>query len=192
MFKALTDGSVAKMSGGRIPKMTSAQAAGLVGSWIVETGRKGLQNLDVVEQGSGRGRGLSQYTGARRVPYDQAVAAAKAQGKDPNSAQWQLQYFVNEYVGKYDRNGQSLIGWTKVFEQMPKVGTPADYARYVTGSAASGSGYFRPGVPKHDRRSQAAQEVFQHYTRKRVNTPDQQGLYQPQSVGKQGPGMMSP
>lgn len=165
IFKALTDGTVSKMTANRIPKMTAAQAAGLVGSWIIETGRPGLQNLDVVEQGSGRGRGLSQYTGVRRGPYDQAVAAARAAGKDPNSAQWQLEYFAKEYLNK------DLIGWTRVFENAPKSGSPADYAKYYTGSAQQGTGYFRPGVPHWDRRMQAAMEVFKHYTGQATSAP---------------------
>jgi hypothetical protein len=164
IFKALTDGTVTKLSGGRIPKMTPAAAAGLVGSWVIETGRRGLERLDVVEAGTGRGRGLSQYTGVRRTPYDQAVAAAKASGRDPNSAQWQVEYFAKEYMNR------DLIGWTRVFESMPKTGSPADYAKYFTGSAASGTGYFRPGVPHWDRRMQAAKEVFEHYASPKPST----------------------
>ena len=163
LWKSLTDGSVQKMSNGRIPKMTPQQAAGLIGSWIVETGRNGLDRLDVVEKGSAKGRGLSQYTGVRRTPYDMAVSAAKARGDDVNSAQWQLKYFVEEYVGKHDKNGNSLIGWTRVFEQAPKDGTPQTFANYFTGSAAANKGYFRPSIPHTDRRQAAAQEVFQHY-----------------------------
>lgn len=173
IFKALTDGTVSKMTANRIPKMTPSQAAGLVGSWIIETGRPGLQNLDVVEQGSGRGRGLSQYTGVRRGPYDQAVSAARAAGKDPNSAQWQLEYFAKEYLNK------DLIGWTKVFENAPKSGSPADYAKYYTGSAQQGSGYFRPGTPHWDRRMQAAMEVFKHYSGQGTTAPKQTTPAQP-------------
>ncbi|AGF91066.1 hypothetical protein SXHG_00044, partial [Synechococcus phage MRHenn-2013a] len=158
IYKALTDGTVAKLTGGRIPTMNAAQAAGLVGSWLIETGRKDLRNLDVVEAGTGRGRGLSQYTGVRRTPYDKAVKQARAAGQDPNSAQWQIKYFAQEYMNK------DLIGWTKVFEKMPKnLKTPGEYAKYFTGSAAEGKGYFRPGVPHTDRRMQAADEVFRHY-----------------------------
>jgi hypothetical protein len=166
IFKSLTDGTVSKMTGGRIPQMTPTQAAGLIGSWVIETGRKDLTNLDVVEAGSGRGRGLSQYTGVRRTPYDQAAASARAAGKDPNSAQWQLEYFAKEYMNR------DLIGWTRVFENMPKnLKNPGDYAKYFTGSAAEGKGYFRPGVPHTDRRIQAAQEVLRHYTAPKTQAP---------------------
>lgn len=168
IFKSLTDGTVTKLTGGRIPQMNPTQAAGLIGSWVIETGRKDLTNLDVVEAGSGRGRGLSQYTGVRRTPYDQAAAAARAAGKDPNSAQWQLEYFAKEYMNK------DLIGWTKVFENMPKnLKSPGDYAKYFTGSAAEGKGYFRPGTPHTDRRMQAAQEVLKHYTAPKPQSPTQ-------------------
>ncbi len=164
LWRALTDGTVERLSGGRIPKMTPQQAAGLLGSFIIETGRKTLDPLDVIEKVAGKGRGLAQYTGPRRQAYDRAAAAAKAQGKDINSPQWQLQYFIEEYTGRHDpAPGRSLIGWTRVFETAPKKGTPQDFARYYTGSAAEGKGYFRPGVPHTDRRQQAAQEVFNHY-----------------------------
>lgn len=168
IFKSLTDGTVTKMTGGRIPQMNPTQAAGLIGSWVIETGRKDLTNLDVVEAGSGRGRGLSQYTGVRRTPYDQAAAAARAAGKDPNSAQWQLEYFAKEYMNR------DLIGWTRVFENMPKnLKSAGEYAKYFTGSAAEGKGYFRPGTPHTDRRMQAAQEVLKHYTAPKPQSPTQ-------------------
>jgi hypothetical protein len=174
IYKALTDGTVTNLTGGKIPKMNAQQAAGLIGSWLIETGRKDLSNLDVVEQGSGRGRGLSQYTGVRRGPYDQAVAAARAAGKDPNSAQWQIEYFAKEYLNR------DLIGWTQVFERMPKnLKGPGEYAAYFTGSAREGKGYFRPGVPHTDRRMQAANEVYKHYSTPKVTAPAAQPQNKP-------------
>lgn len=164
LFSSLTSDTVTKMSGGKIPKMSREQAAGLLGSWIVETGKANLKGLDVVERGAAAGRGLSQYTGVRREAYDKARAAAIKNGQDPNSAQWQLKYFVEEYLGKHDpAPGESLIGWTRVFENAPAKGTPADFARYFTGSAAEGAGYFRPGVPHTESRQNAAQQVFKLY-----------------------------
>jgi len=165
LWGALTSDTISKMSRGRIPKMTPQQAAGLLGSWIVETGKQGLDKLDVVEQNSGAGRGLSQYTGIRRVAYDHARAQALKQGVDPNTPQWQLQYFVDEYTGKHDpAPGQSLIGWTRVFESAPKAGSPSKYADYYTGSAAAGKGYFRPSVPHVEKRAQLAEQVYKALT----------------------------
>ncbi len=160
-WKYLTSGQAQKESGGKLPKFTPEQAAGLIGSWIVETGRPNLKGLDIVEKGAGLGRGLSQYTGERRIAYDKARASALKSGQDPNSIQWQLKYFVQEYMGKHDlKPGASLSGWTRVFEKSPAKGSPEFFAKYFTGSAASGQGYFRPSEPHLDRRQNAAKQVY--------------------------------
>lgn len=163
IFNTLTSDKITQMSGGRIPKMTPEQAAGLIGSWVVETGDPTLQNLDVVERGARKGRGLSQYTHVRRIPYDRARADALAKGIDPNSAQWQMQYFADEYAGKYDQDGRSLSGWTRTFENAPKTGTPEQYADHYTGSYDEQRGYFRPSIPHHDQRAEAARQVYAAY-----------------------------
>lgn len=164
LYRALTGRRIESVSDGRIQRMTPEQASGLIGSWIVETGRPNLDRLDVVEAGAGQGRGLSQYTGARRTAYDKARAYAISQGRNPDSPQWQLEYFAQEYVGRHDPEpGASLVGWTRVFENKPAKGSPADFARYFTGSAASGRGYFRPSVPHHDRRATEAQRIYDYY-----------------------------
>ena len=185
LYGALTSGVAQVLSGGKIPQMSPEQAAGLLGSWIVETGKADLTGLDVVERGNNNaGRGLSQYTGVRRGPYDRAREKAIAQGKDPNSAQWQLQYFVEEYSGKHDpAPGRSLIGWTRQFENAPKAGTPEGFADYYTGSAAAGKGYFRPGIPHTDKRQDAARQVYRIYkgvdvSSKAPESPSKGGLQQ--------------
>ena len=136
----------------------------MLGSWIVETGDPTLQNLDVIEQQAKAGRGLSQYTGTRRIPYDAARDDALKAGKDPNSVQWQMQYFADEYAGKFDQEGRSLIGWTRSLESLPPNQSAGQYAKRITGSADSASGYFRPGVPHTDRRMKAAEMVFEAYS----------------------------
>lgn len=166
IYNTLTSDRITQMSNGRIPKMSPQQAAGLIGSWIVETGDPTLSNLDVVEHNAGAGRGLSQYTGVRRIPYDRARAAALSSGLDPNKATWQMQYFADEYSGKYDQQGRSLVGWTRNLERAPQGRSPAEYADYYTGSAREGRGYFRPGVPHTSRRKKAAEQVFRAYQQK--------------------------
>jgi len=161
VYRTLTSDKISKMSNGRIPKMSPQQAAGLIGSWAVETGDPTFNNLDVVEKVAGAGRGLSQYTGVRRIPYDRARAQAIQQGLDPNNIDWQLQYFADEYAGKYDQNGRSLVGWTQQFERAPQGLSAADYAQYYTGSADAGEGYFRPGVPHTERRRALAEQYLQ-------------------------------
>lgn len=159
LWNFLTSDQVTKESKGKIKPLTREQAAGLIGSWVVETGKATLSGLDVVEAGAAAGRGLSQYTGVRRAAYDRARSAALARGENVNSAQWQASYFAQEYAGQHDRGG-SLVGWTQVFEKAPPKGTPEDYATYYTGSAAEGKGYFRPGTPHTKSRQHAAKQVY--------------------------------
>ena len=113
-----------------------------------ETGDQWLKKLDIVELDGGAGRGLSQSTGPRRTAYNAAAAQAKAAGIDLNSVEFQMQFFVDEYTGKYDHlvGGKSLIGYSKVLENMPRSGTAEQYARYFSNQ------YFRPGTPHMPRR----------------------------------------
>jgi len=164
MFSVLTSPKITEMSQGRIQQMSPQQAAGLLGSWMVETGDPSLKKLDVVETQGGAGRGLSQYTGVRRIPYDRARSSALSAGLDPNQASWQMQYFADEYSGRYDQQGRSLIGWTRSLDQLPPNLSSGDYAELITGSASKGKGYFRPSVPHLDKRRKAAQQVFNAYS----------------------------
>ena len=59
------------LSNGSITPMSRTSASALTGNYIVETGDPTLSKTDVVEVDAGEGRGLAQYTGARRGPYDQ-------------------------------------------------------------------------------------------------------------------------
>ena len=127
---------------------------------VVETGRPELDRLDVIEAGSGAGRGAMQYTGVRRRAYDRAREQALASGHDPASNAWQQRYFAEEYAGLHDPPVGSLIGWTRIFENRPPGMDPAEAAAYWTGSAATATGYFRPGVPHLGRRQQEAGRVW--------------------------------
>jgi hypothetical protein len=54
IYNTLTSDRITRMSNGKIPKMSPEQAAGLIGSWIIETGDPSLSdpslsNLDVVD-----------------------------------------------------------------------------------------------------------------------------------------------
>jgi L,D-transpeptidase catalytic domain. len=157
----LTSDAVLKESRSKIQPLTPSEACGFIGCIIVETGRPSLDRLDVIEAGSGAGRGAMQYTGVRRTAYDKARSAAIAKGADPNSNRWQQQYFAEEYAGLHDPAVGSLIGWTRIFEDRPAGMTPAQAAEYWTGSAATRTGYFRPGVPHLDRRQKEAQRVWE-------------------------------
>jgi hypothetical protein len=150
----LTGPEVLRLSRNKIKPLTIAEACGFIGCIIVETGRPLLDKLDVIEAGSGAGRGAMQYTAVRRTAYDKARAAAVAKGIDPNSNAWQQQYFAEEYAGLHDPSQGSLIGWTRVFEDRPAGMDPAKAAAYFSRV------YFRPGVPHLERRQGEAQRVW--------------------------------
>ena len=119
-LRYLTSGEITDDSDGAIDPLTKNQAAGLIGSFIVETGSDDLSELDVIEQGNNNaGRGLAQYSHARRGPYDAARQAAIDKGQDPNDISFQLKYMAEEYGGKHDVGGKSLSGWTKSFDNIP-------------------------------------------------------------------------
>lgn len=71
-------------------------AASWLGQAVVETGKPNLDKLDVVEHGTGIGRGMLQYSYSRRGPYDRARAQALRQGKDVNDINWQIDYALNK------------------------------------------------------------------------------------------------
>jgi|694.fasta_scaffold46407_9 hypothetical protein len=169
---------VERISRGKIKPLTPAEACGFIGCIIVETGRPLLDKLDVIEAGSGAGRGAMQYTGVRRTAYDKARATAIAGGIDPNSNRWQQQYFAEEYAGLHDPPQGSLIGWTRIFETRPAGMTAASAAEYWTGSAAAAEGYFRPGVPHLERRQQEANRVWDQYRAGKLTAAPQ--LQQPE------------
>lgn len=168
---------VDRVSRGKIKPLTPAEACGFIGCIIVETGQPLLNKLDVVEAGSGAGRGAMQYTGVRRVAYDKAAAAAIAKGIDTNSNAWQQQYFAEEYAGLHDPPQGSLIGWTRVFEDRPAGMDPSKAAAHWTAH------YSRPGVPHLDRRQQEAQRVWELVQSKRLSVPTQRSPLQQQPFG---------
>jgi hypothetical protein len=152
--------AVTESSLGVIKPLTAEEACGFLGCMVVETGEPELENLDVIEAGSGAGRGAMQYTGVRRSAYDEARLQAIAEGIDPNSNGWQERYFAEEYAGLHDPPEGSLIGWTQVFEDRPSCMDSAAAASYWTGSAAAAEGYFRPGTPHQERRQAEAQRIW--------------------------------
>jgi hypothetical protein len=159
-FAYLTGPQVESDSRDRIRRLSAAEACGFIACIVVETGSPLLGRLDVTEAGSGRGRGAMQYTGVRRLAYDRAREHAAGQGIDTGGNRWQQRYFAEEYAGLHDPPAGSLIGWTRIFEQRPAGMGPAAAAAYWTGSAASRSGYFRPGVPHLQRRQQEAERLW--------------------------------
>jgi Phage tail lysozyme len=136
-MRILTDGTFRQMTGNRVPALNRSQAAALLGNIVHETGSPDLRNLDVVERDGGAGRGIAQYTGPRRQAYDAAMGI----NPNRNSVRGQLQYMAEEYAGKHDpAPGQSLVGYTKALENLPKDTHGATKALL--------NNYFRPADPK--------------------------------------------
>ena len=160
----LTSTQVVRDSGGAIPRpLSSEMASGLIGSMIVESGSPDLSQLDVVERGSGAGRGALQYTGWRRQAYDAARQRQLEVGGDPNELAWQLLYMAQEYAGYHDQNGNgnSLSGFTRAFEQPDRAITPEDASFVLTRD------YLRParGSEHYDRRASEARRVQDYINR---------------------------
>ena len=168
-FRYLMSTQVVRDSGGAIPQPFSAEAAaGLLGSWSVETGDPNLMNLDVVERGYAAGRGLSQYTGPRRTAYDEQRKEWMKVGLNPNHMSTQLLYFAQEYGGNFDPSGASLSGYTRAFDRN-QFGSASEAADYYTQT------YFKPSVPHYERRATEAERMLQWY-RNNQTTNQPQGF----------------
>lgn len=162
-FTYLMSPQVVQDSGGRIPRPFSAQAAaGLLGSWAVETGDPNLMQLDVVERGYAAGRGLSQYTGPRRKAYDAQRESWMRTGLDPNLMSSQLLYFAQEYGGQHDPNGASLSGYTRAFDNPDRFGSASEASEYFTRT------YFKPSIPHYDRRAEEAERMYTRFKQKQL------------------------
>lgn len=149
--RMLTDGTFSRMTGRRVPAFSLEQAAALLGNAMHETGSPNLTNVDVVERNNnGKGRGLMQYTGARREAYDRANP-----GPDIRR---QLQYAAEEYKGQYDPNGNSLVGYTKSLETTPRKDVVAATTHLL-------NSYFRPADPEASRKERVnnAKQVLKIY-----------------------------
>lgn len=168
-FDWLTKGGITKATGGRVKPMTTQGACGLIGGWTVETGDPTLTNLDVVEDGRGVGRGLSQFSHDRRIAYDRARDKAIASGVDVNSLDWQLGYVADEYMGKHDLEpGKSLSGYSKSLEQFGQTNDIYKATVGLTDGGWGNAGYFRPSEPHMDRRIKAAERCVAWFDKPNV------------------------
>jgi len=140
-------------SSGAITPLTRQGASGLAGNYIVETGDPTLTNTDVVEKDAKAGRGLAQYTSARRGPYDDARDSHIAAGGDPNDIEFQIDYAAREYAGDYDNDGQSLVGYTDALNGETDGMNAGDAATHLR------KDFFRPRIPHNKRRVEAAEQI---------------------------------
>ena len=169
---------------------TQNLSAAWLGQAAVETGNYDLKDLDVVEGGSGAGRGMFQYTGSRRWPYDKARRQSLNRGQDPNSMEWQIDYALNQDnpAMNLDAMRQGLTDPNQDYKFNPRWGTAtgvsptgqpygnrfqtanqlmAAYGKDKIGgySRAMAGEYTRPGTIHLDRRMQASKHYFRMYNR---------------------------
>ena len=157
-YEYYTSDQAVEDSGGLLKApMTPEGASGLLGNYVVETGDPTLKNLDVVEKNAKKGRGMGQYTGARREAYDKWRNTALAEGRNPNSMSEQLKYSMQEFGGDHDlRPGYSLAGYTNSLNELGGM-SAEQTARHLRRD------YFRPSEPHEDRRVKAALDIYSRF-----------------------------
>lgn len=163
-------------------------AASWLGQAIVETGKKNLEKLDVVERGTGEGRGMFQYSYSRRGPYDRARQQAIRGGTDPNDINWQIDYALNgDNAGlNFDNFRKGLTDPNQNYQFNPRWGTATGYSPNrvpygnkfndanslmksygddkVGGYSRALSGEFtRPGEPHQKRRLNESRRILKLY-----------------------------
>jgi hypothetical protein len=179
-------------------------AASWLGQAVVETGKTNLERLDVVERNGGAGRGMFQYTDARRGPYDRARAQALQRGQDVNDIDWQIDYALDKDnpALDLDKLRQGLTDPKQNYRFEPRWGTASGVSptghRYpnrfsdanslmaaygedrVGGYTRALSGeYTRPGEPHMDRRlahSKRILKLFREARRRQAPMPGGPGL----------------
>lgn len=167
---------------------TADFAASWLGQAAVETGNYDLKDLDVVERGTGAGRGMFQYTNERRGPYDRARQKALQKGQNPNSIEWQVDYALNgdNPAMNLDAMREGLTDPQKNYTFHKRWGTATGISpageRYgnkfsnanqlmaaygkdkIAGySRALAGEYTRPGTIHLDRRTQASKHYYRMY-----------------------------
>jgi len=153
LHDVFTSTQIRDRSSGAITPMTRQGASGLAGNYVVETGDPTLTNTDVIERNNGnKGRGMGQYTDARRGPYDDARERHISSGGDPNDIEFQIDHAAREYAGDYDTKG-SLSGYTGALEGETDGMSAGESATHLR------KDFFRPSKPHNQRRVDAAEEI---------------------------------
>jgi len=121
--------------------LTPNQAAGITGPLAMESGGFGtLQEINPTVPGSRGGFGYAQWTGPRRVAFENF---AKENGLDPNSYEANYGYLKHELQNTPEG---------KILDKVRSTDDPRQAAALFTGSAASKSGFLRPGAVNMDAR----------------------------------------
>ncbi|MGA4669235.1 phage tail tip lysozyme [Propionibacteriaceae bacterium Y1923] len=130
---------------------TKAQTAGLIGNFVVESGRDPI-NPAAVQYGGGPGRGLAQWEGSRRTDL---YNYANSKGKAWSDLQLQLDFIWHELTGK-EKNAYNQIKATTTIS---------------TAAVAVRKYYERPSVHADQARINAANSIHSRYSGGTVTPP---------------------
>jgi Phage tail lysozyme len=132
----------------------AAAAQGIVANMMAESGlNPGINERSPLVAGSRGGYGLNQWTGPRRVQYEQF---AHAKGASPDDLNTQLDFTVWELQNTEKAAGNALM-------QAPDA---------MTAAQIYSNQFLRPGIPHMDQRLA--------YARQMAGLPVTNGLAQPQ------------
>ena len=128
----------------RAKGFTSAQTAGLIGNFVVESGADPI-NPAAVQYGGGPGRGIAQWEGSRR---DALYAYANSRGLAWYNLQLQLDFVWKEFMGPESYAYSKLKATTT-----------------VSGAAVAVRQYYeRPSVHADQARINAANSIYSRYS----------------------------
>lgn len=129
-------------------------AQGFAGALAMESeGFNTFQERAPTVAGSRGGYGMAQWTGPRRVAFENYAAQ---QGLDIASYEAQYGYLRQELKGVGGHDGG-------IIRKLREVDDPQEAQKLVTGSAASGTGFLRPGVVHPRAREAWTQDVVTAY-----------------------------
>lgn len=134
--------------------LSDVQAAALVGNLVVETGNfRSLQEINPTVKGSRGGYGIAQWTGPRRVAYEN-WAEQKGLPIDSYEANYGFlkEELTNRQAGTIESIGINTISRLKGIEGL-------DEASFLV------QDYFlRPGIPHQDKRESATKSIYEQMT----------------------------
>jgi len=134
--------------------LNDVQAAALVGNLVVETGNfRSLQERNPIVKGSRGGYGIAQWTGPRRVAFENWVEqnGLPADSYEANYG-FLKEELTNRQAGTIESIGVNTISRLKGIEDLDKASfLVQDY-------------FLRPEIPHQDRRESATKSIYEQMT----------------------------
>ena len=146
------------------PQFTPEQAAGIVGTFGAESGGQAVNEVNPLVPGSRGGFGFAQWTGPRRVAFEQF---AQANNLDPKSTDANIAFFANEFAQPQYDAVRAAVARARTPEEAAQA-----FQTYETGGAPSLAGAAMRYPP-------AARIAFNAYQQGRGGNPAQPPPEQP-------------